>query len=304
MLNLVVSKLTEITASIFSKDSRKLSRKLLLVAYLENFSEPNLPTCGKQAGMEAVIFVPSLKSKSETLLACELWITVWGVNPPTSKKIINRFLLADYGPIFNAGDKRGQLILWRKGKTPNESSNLIDETPILRQNPVQVTDNSRTSMTLKELKRTVRSFLARDRSEDALDFITNALKEDATIQRTIIMQFGRLSRLRKDLIHGTTEQNSAETRRNTINSAIASMLEDIEEEDLLPNNNLAGGSARVLMSDEERKGIERAIGLHTSVINALREKLALEDDPIRQIRYEKELSEREAELVSLKAKLA
>jgi hypothetical protein len=55
----LLSKLTEITASIFSKDSRKLSRKLLLVAYLENFSESK---------MEAVIFVPSLTSRFSSLL--------------------------------------------------------------------------------------------------------------------------------------------------------------------------------------------------------------------------------------------
>ena len=80
--------------------------------------------------------------------------------------------------------------------------------------------------------------------------------------------------------------------------------EDIEEKDLRPINNSDLGSANALMSDEERKGIERAISLKVRIINALREKLALEDDPIRQIRYEEDLQKAENDLSTLKAKLA
>ena len=53
MQQVYISNLTEITDSIFFSDSRIFSRKLLLVACLENFSESK---------MESVIFDPSLST--------------------------------------------------------------------------------------------------------------------------------------------------------------------------------------------------------------------------------------------------
>jgi hypothetical protein len=154
-------------------------------------------------------------------------------------------------------------------------------------------------MTLSELKKTVRSYLKKDRSEDALHFMASVLREEATIQRTITLQQGRLSRLRQDVINGTIEKDNAGVNRTTINLAIDNMLEDIEAEDLL----LAIPGITHL-SAEERKGIERAIALKVRIINALREKLALEDNPIRLISYEEDLHKAEEDLSNLKAKLA
>lgn len=159
-------------------------------------------------------------------------------------------------------------------------------------------------MTLKELKTTVRSYLAKDKLEDALNFMASVLREEATIQGTIALQQGRLSRLRQEVIKGTTEKDSVGVNRNTINLAINNMLEDIETEDLLLVNSSDNVPGISNLSAEERKGIERAITLKVRIINALREKLALEDDPIRQIRYEEDLQKAEADLRNLKEKLA
>jgi hypothetical protein len=159
-------------------------------------------------------------------------------------------------------------------------------------------------MTLSELKKTVRSYLAKDRSEDALHFMASALREEATIQRTITLQQGRLSRLRQDVIKGTIEKDNAGVDRTTINLAIDNMLEDIEAEDLLLANSFDNVPVISNISAEERKGIERAIALKVRIINALREKLAYEDDAIRTIKYEEQLQKAEADLKDLKEKLA
>jgi hypothetical protein len=57
------------------------------------------------------------------------------------------------------------------------------------------------------------------------------------------------------------------------------------------------------LSPSEKEGIERAIALKIKIINKLRETLALEDDPIRSIKYEEQLRQAEEELAELKAKL-
>ena len=51
------------------------------------------------------------------------------------------------------------------------------------------------------------------------------------------------------------------------------------------------------------KGLERTITLKVRIINSLRESLAMEDDPIRKIRYGEQLYQAEEELGDLKAKL-
>jgi hypothetical protein len=56
-------------------------------------------------------------------------------------------------------------------------------------------------------------------------------------------------------------------------------------------------------SPTEREGIERAIELKIKIINKLRETLALEDDPIRSIRYAEQLRAAEGELAALKGRL-
>lgn len=56
-------------------------------------------------------------------------------------------------------------------------------------------------------------------------------------------------------------------------------------------------------SEEEIKGIKDAIALTTRVVNKIREKLVLEDDPKREVRLEEQLKEEEERLADLKQQL-
>lgn len=70
-----------------------------------------------------------------------------------------------------------------------------------------------------------------------------------------------------------------------------------------PDTAKAGETTAHKLTPTEKEGIERAIELKTKIINKLREALALEDDPIRSVRYEEQLRTAEGELAGLKARL-
>jgi hypothetical protein len=112
--------------------------------------------------------------------------------------------LTDFGPIYNSGDKRGQLVLWKNGM-PSEKE--VSRSPTVK------------------------------------------AKE-------------------------TGQRNVAESPAKTVD-----------------------------ISADEQKGIHRAIAIKTRIINKLQETLAMEDDPIRQIRYEEQLKAAEKERQQLKSKL-
>lgn len=222
--------------------------------------------------------------------------------------------LSDYGPVFNTGDKRGQLVLWRDGVVEQPipaKIPILPEEEAPGRGPAQGSPvvKTRIPMTFADFTRKVKDYLAEDNARAALKFMAASLREDASEQDTIILQLARVNRLQRGIDEGTINKDNAETDSNRLNAAIKSLANNIEAEDLRedvfieeePDIRIA--PPIVQLSQAERSGIETAIELHTKVINALRKKLALEDDPIRQIRYEEQLSEKEAELNALKAKL-
>ncbi|WP_367388171.1 caspase family protein [Lewinella sp. LCG006] len=223
--------------------------------------------------------------------------------------------LSDYGPVYNTGDKRGQLVLWRDGVVaPPPISTEPSVSPGEKEperGPTKGSPTTKTTipMTLADFTRKVKNYLAEDNARAALKFMAASLREDASEQDTIILQLARVNRLQRGIDEGTINKDNAETDGNRINAAIKSLANNIEAEDLREDvfieeePDQTAPSLIVQLSDAERSGIEKAIELHTKVINALRKKLALEDDPIRQIRYEEQLAEKEAELSVLKAKL-
>jgi hypothetical protein len=227
--------------------------------------------------------------------------------------------LSDYGPVFNTGDMRGQLVLWRDGVASVEPSREKErpepaDPPRVKQEPTELpdpTNNKRTTMTLSDFKKGIRDYLAEDDAKAALKFTAKVLREDSSAQDTALLLLSRVNRLERQVDEGIISHSNAGIERNKIISAIRNVTNDIETADLRTDVVLADLQAEERspspiqrgMSPEETKGLERTIALKVKIINALRDKLALEDDPIRLIRYEEDLQKAEEDLKDLKAKL-
>lgn len=216
--------------------------------------------------------------------------------------------LSDYGPVFGTGDMRGQLVLWREGApitVPSPEKNLADHEEFLP-SQTEMNFNRNRRMTLNDFRETVAHFLAEDDAKGALEFMNKALREENSDQNAIVLLLSRVSRVRKQEDGGTINQNDAATERNRINASIRNVANGIDADDLRDDfffEKQQQPNAPARMSEEEVKGLERAIALKIRIINALREKLVLEDDPIRLIRYEEQLQKTEEELQDLKDKL-
>ena len=143
--------------------------------------------------------------------------------------------LSDYGPVFNTGDMRGQLVLWRDGVpepplptvppiAPKEepqrggSDNPPDPTPA-------------TPLTFDGFKEKIKDYLAEDNPTAALELMAASLPEDASEQDTIILLLSRLRRVGRQEDTGIISNDNAATERNRINAAIRNVANDLEEED-------------------------------------------------------------------------
>ncbi|WP_020535902.1 SUMF1/EgtB/PvdO family nonheme iron enzyme [Lewinella cohaerens] len=149
--------------------------------------------------------------------------------------------LSDYGPVFNTGDKRGQLVLWRDGvasvePTPEREWPEPSDPPRAKQEPTALLaaepDPVPETMTLNGFKATVANFLAEDDTKAALEFMAKALDNESSDQNTIILLLSRLRRVGRQENVGVISHKDAATERNRINAAISNVADDIEEEDL------------------------------------------------------------------------
>jgi hypothetical protein len=144
--------------------------------------------------------------------------------------------LSDYGPVFDTGDMRGQLVLWRDGVVELSSPPTVP--PVM---PKEEPERSRSNdfpypppagpLTFDGFKKKVNDYLAEDNPTAALELMAASLKEDASEQDTIILLLSRLRRVGRQEDAGTISNDNATIERNKINAAIRNVVNDLEEED-------------------------------------------------------------------------
>lgn len=195
---------------------------------------------------------------------------------------------------------------------------------------------------LQDLRRVWKQLLRANQWEALFESLASYLDEDADASNTVLLLQADYNRTQQSILKGILSEEQVRLAYNSLTHRMNDTIDAIEAEDLVPDwvsrlaaaestqagsKNVvsgstitAGGNVHIgdvvhylgadatkpnipSMSPGEKEGIERAIALKTRVINKLRETLALEDDPIRSIRYEEQLRQAEADLAELNAKL-
>jgi len=157
--------------------------------------------------------------------------------------------LSDYGPVFNTGDMRGQLVLWRDG-VPEPPRPTVPPAPPVTPEKEPERGNSdgppapppATPLTFDGFKRKIKDYLAEDNPTAALELMAASLQQAASEQDTIILLLSRLRRVGRQEDAGTISNDNATIERNKINAAIRNVANDLEEEGLREDKITVGKS--------------------------------------------------------------
>lgn len=146
--------------------------------------------------------------------------------------------LSDYGPIFDAGDKRGQLVLWQDGepevaskpepKLEQEPEPAPDRSPTPKAHaPLQPSPDLPAIMDIPTFKKLVNAALIEDNQSQALAYFNEFIKEREGILDSVILLQGRTARARRNSDIGIISITDLGQELNRINHSIRSLLEDV-----------------------------------------------------------------------------
>ena len=155
-----------------------------------------------------------------------------------------------------------------------------------------------------DIKAKLNEYLALNELEAFFNFLDSELNEQASVRQMVILQQGRLSRLRMQENSGIIDPVEAARTHNRIGYALTQLVHNLSDADLKGNTaDHPGSTFSNTLSEGERQGLEQQLQLLIGKSNAIRKQLAIETDPSRTFAYQQQIQTIEAEIAAIKEKL-
>lgn len=150
-----------------------------------------------------------------------------------------------------------------------------------------------TYSSLAKLQQHLRELLVKD-LERCIKHFLSLVSEKARLCEDLTQLSARYNYSKGENLGGRMSAEDYNTERNKMTTAMIDYFSNLEAEDLKPG--IIDTSLEMDWEKLEREGRTKLAELLVEKINRLREALIFEDDPTRQMKYERDLAQSEAQL--------
>lgn len=139
--------------------------------------------------------------------------------------------------------------------------------------------------------------------EAALEAIEKTISINSKRYDDLVHQQNRLSDLAKNIHLGTISGDDANLTKAQISQALLYLIDQLKETDLKEATGQVAPFTLSELDKLEQHGLKNQAELLLRKLNRIREALAIETDPSRQVQYETQIAQAEKEVATLKTKL-
>jgi hypothetical protein len=134
--------------------------------------------------------------------------------------------------------------------------------------------------------------------ERCIKHFLSLVSEQARLHEDLIQLSARYNHSKRENLGGRMPAEDYGTERNKMSAAMIDYISNLEAEDLKPGT--IDNSLEMDWEKLEREGRTKLAELLVEKINRLREALIFEDNPTRQMKYERDIAESEAQLRAIR----
>jgi hypothetical protein len=161
-------------------------------------------------------------------------------------------------------------------------------------------------MTLDSLKAELKGLVPKGPVK-TFNRLNEVIRKDASIFSDFILLQARFNGLTEQIMQGTVTDDFGRRELNKINQSVLYFIDRLENEDIIPSllkkETISMEEELGNLSQQEKAELLKNASLITEKVGRLRDALALETDPIRQLKYEKDIEAAEKQLADIKKKL-